>query len=110
MSAARFALAAVACGLLVANASADFRAPSFSAASIVNTATGQSGLAPYSICTIYGTDLFYEGTASATGRTTVPNSLAGVSVFFGLATAGIFYVSEHQINLLIPNSVQPGTY
>jgi uncharacterized protein (TIGR03437 family) len=111
MSAKRFALAIVASGLcLRAAAAEDYRVPSFSSATILNAATGQPGLAPYSICTIYGTDLFLNGTAGASGRTDVPNSLAGVTVLFGRVPVGILYVSSNQINFLIPNSLTPGTY
>jgi uncharacterized protein (TIGR03437 family) len=111
MPATRLALACAACGLYVAaTARADSQAPSFSSASAVNTATGQSTFAPYSICTIYGTNLYLNGSASATATNAVPNSLAGVSVVIAQIPAGIFYVSANQINLLIPNSLTPGTY
>jgi uncharacterized protein (TIGR03437 family) len=107
----RFALAGAVCGLcFAADTAADYRAPSFSSASLVNTATGQSEFSPYSICTIYGTDLLSNSAVSATGHSEVPDTLAGVTVLIGIVRAGLFYVSANQINLLIPNSLTPGTY
>jgi uncharacterized protein (TIGR03437 family) len=99
-------VAAISAALSAANA----QAPSFTADGLVNAATGQTVVAPYSICTIYGTDLFLNGAAAATGAVNVPNTLAGVTVLIGVIPAGIFYVSANQINLLIPNSLTPGTY
>ncbi len=103
----RLALATAGCWLCMA---ADSPAPSFSSAGLVNAASGRPVYAPYSICTIYGTDLFLNGAAAATGSVQVPNTLAGVSVLIGLVPAGVFYVSASQINLLIPNSLTPGAY
>jgi uncharacterized protein (TIGR03437 family) len=111
MSAKRLALATAVCGLcFAATAVADDGAPSFSSDSLVNAATGQAGLAPYSICSLYGTNLALGGNASATGGSTIPSILAGVTVLVGSAPAGLFYISANQINLLIPNSILPGTY
>ena len=111
MFAARLGLAGtVCCVCLAATSPSDYRAPSFSSEGLVNPATGQAVFAPYSICTIYGADLFLNGAAAATGRTQVPNSLGGVAVLIGSIQAGIFYISSSQINFLIPNSLTPGTY
>jgi uncharacterized protein (TIGR03437 family) len=107
MLATRLALLAAVCGLHLA---ADDGAPSISSASLVNAATGQAVLAPYSICSLYGTALFLDGAVAATAGSEVPETLAGVTVLIGLTPAGLFYVSADQINLLIPNSVGPGTY
>jgi uncharacterized protein (TIGR03437 family) len=108
MSAKCLPLVTVVCGLCFAAAAAT--TPSFTSDGLVNAATGQAVFAPYSICTLYGTDLFLNGTATATGSSVVPNALGGVTVVFGLVRAGLFYVSANQINLLIPNSLGPGTY
>ena len=102
----RLALVTAFCGLHLA---ADSGAPSITSASLVNAATGQSVLAPYSICTLYGANLFLDGAAAATGSQ-LPETLAGVTVLLGLTPAGLFYVSANQINLLIPNSLGPGIY
>lgn len=107
----RFALAAAVCGLyFAATAAADYRVPSVSSASLVNAATGQAGYAPYSICTLYGSDLYLNGTAAAWGHSDVPTVLGGVTVLFGRVPAGVLYVSQTQINLLVPNSLTPGAY
>lgn len=107
MPAFRFALMSLVCGLCPA---ATPPAPYISSASIVNAATGQPGLAPYSICTIYGSNLFLNGAATSSGQSEVPNVLGGVTVLINSNYAGIFYASATQINALIPNSLLPGTY
>jgi uncharacterized protein (TIGR03437 family) len=84
--------------------------PSFTAAGVVNAATNQPVLAPYSICSVYGTELYLDGTAWASGRTEVPTSLDGVTIKIGTTPAGVVYVSANQINFLIPNTLTPGSY
>jgi uncharacterized protein (TIGR03437 family) len=104
-------LASVVYGLfLAAAAAAGSPSPSISSAGIVNAATGQGALAPYTICTIYGTNLFLNGSATASGSSQLPNNLAGVAVLISANFAGIVYISADQINLLIPNSLTPGVY
>ena len=111
MSARRLATAVAVCGLLFANtAAADSPAPSIVAAGVVNAATNQAALAPYSICSIYGADLYLNGTASASANAQVPNQLGGLSVLIGITPAGLLYVSNNQINILIPNSLAPGNF
>ena len=85
-------------------------APSIGPGSLVNAATGQLVLAPYSIATLYGTDLFLDGAANSIAGTEIPEAFGGVTVLIGMVPAGIFYVSANQINLLIPNSLGAGTY
>jgi uncharacterized protein (TIGR03437 family) len=85
-------------------------APSYSTASIVNAATNlPSGFAPNSIVTIYGAHLSNStvGQGSKTGN--LPVILAGVSVYFGITPASLFFVSPGQINFLVPYDLQPGT-
>lgn len=107
----RLALATALCGLSLRAASATgYGNPSISSASLVNAATGEPVLAPYSICSLYGTGLFLDGTAVGTGGSVVPDTLGGVTVLIGADPAGLFYLSANQINLLIPNSLGPGTY
>jgi len=111
MPAKRLSLATVAWGLCAAaTVAADSRMPSFTAAGLVNAASGQTVLAPYSICSLYGTGLLLNGAVTATGHNEMPYSLAGVTVLFGTIPAGLFYVSPSQINLLVPNSLTPGSY
>jgi uncharacterized protein (TIGR03437 family) len=111
MLATRLALAMALCGLrLAAAAVTGSGSPSISSASLVNAATNQQVLAPYAICSLYGTGLFLNGTAVVTGGSVVPDTLAGVTVLIGPAPAGLFYLSANQINLLIPNTIGPGTY
>jgi uncharacterized protein (TIGR03437 family) len=101
----------VLCGLTFAAAcAAGTPGPSFAVAGVVNASTGQTGLAPYSICTLYGSNLYLNGTAQASGQSSVPNQLGGVTVQIGLIQAGLFFVSANQINFLIPNSFTPGDY
>jgi uncharacterized protein (TIGR03437 family) len=85
-------------------------APSISPGGLVNAATGQPAVAPYSIAALYGTNLFLNGAANSTGGVEIPETIAGVTVQVGGAPAGLFYISANQINLLIPNSIAPGTY
>lgn len=84
--------------------------PAFVAAGVVNAATNQAGLAPYSICTIYGSDLYLNSPAAASGGSQIPSSLGGVSVQIGITPAGVLYVSANQINFLIPNTLAPGSF
>ncbi len=110
MLATRLALLAALSGWHLATADSEPGAPSISSASLVNAATDQSVLAPYSIATLYGTNLFLDGAAHSNGGSEVPETLAGVTVLIGLAPAGLFYLSANQINLLIPSSIGSGTY
>jgi uncharacterized protein (TIGR03437 family) len=110
MLAMRLALAAAVLGLGPATAGTEPGAPSIGVDSLVNAATGESGLAPYSIATLYGANLFLDGAANAFGGLEVPETFAGVTVLIGPTPAGLFYLSANQINLLIPNSLGPGNY
>jgi uncharacterized protein (TIGR03437 family) len=105
-------LATLACGLpLCAQGSPGSTSPAYTAASIVNSATSTPGaLAPNAIGSIYGTNLSFD-TAGLPGGTidTLPDELAGVHVFVGGTTAGLYYVSPQQINFLIPANLRPGT-
>jgi uncharacterized protein (TIGR03437 family) len=90
-------------------------APSYSAASIVNAANGAPGpFAPNSILTIYGTGL----ARSAQGITSadiqggfLPPELNSTQVIIGDASGGtgaqLFYVSDGQINFVLPGTVGP---
>lgn len=89
-------------------------APSYSAASIVNSATNAVGaLAPNTIATIYGSNLAYSTAAVRADDLrggTLPKSLAGVQVIVGGIVGSLFYVSPTQINFLIPSVLLPGDF
>ncbi len=113
MVAARFALAVLALGspFWAGNASG-FTAPSYTIASIVNSASnGAATLAPNTIATVYGSDLSYNTRAIAAidlNGGFLPTVLGGVQVYVGGFQAGLYYVSPHQINFLIPNLLGAG--
>jgi len=83
-------------------------APSYSTASVVNSAIYiADALAPGAIGTIFGKDLSYN---IAIGLENVQNSvsLGGVRVFVAGVAAPLYYVSPTQINFLIPGNLRPG--
>ena len=89
-------------------------APAYSAASLVNSASNQPGpLAPNTIASLYGTDLAYVTRALASSDihanslpTVLPNT--GVRVLVNNLFCHIYFVSERQVNLLIPSTLVPG--
>ena len=84
-------------------------APSYSASSVVNAATGVAGdFAPNSIVAIYGTDLAYSTQSAASGSGVLPVTLAQVAVNVSGAAANLFYVSPTQINFLVPANLLAG--
>jgi uncharacterized protein (TIGR03437 family) len=96
--------------VLYVGSSQNSTAPSYSAASIVNSATGTAGaLAPNTIASIYGSNLAYE-TAGFYSKSVggMPRELAGVHVFVAGIAAALYYVSPQQINFLIPHDLRPG--
>ena len=91
-------------------------APSYSATSIVNSATNLPGpLAPNMIATIYGKDLSYV--TRAIGPDDVRNNVlptaligTGVRVLVGGLAAVIYYASPNQINFLVPSNLKAGIW
>jgi uncharacterized protein (TIGR03437 family) len=88
-------------------------APSYSAAGLVNAATGLPGpLAPNSLATLYGSNLAWV-TASAKisdDRLPVKIANAGAQIIFGGSSlAHLLFVSPTQINFLVPSSRAAGT-
>jgi uncharacterized protein (TIGR03437 family) len=83
------------------------QAPAYSAAGIVNAPDYASGpFAPNSILSIFGSGLAW----SAQGLTddtvidnTLPTSLAGTSVYVMNEPAPVLYVSDGQVNFLVPS-------
>lgn len=89
-------------------------APSYSSASIVNSASNIPGpLAPNGLTTIYGTNLAWStravGPEDISGGV-MPTVLAGVRVYVGGNPAYLYYVSPKQINFLIPSRLKAGNY
>jgi uncharacterized protein (TIGR03437 family) len=90
-------------------------APSYSAASIVNAANSAPGpFAPNSILTIYGSGLARstQGITSADIQGGfLPTELNSTQVLVGDASGGIpaplFYVSDGQVNFVLPGTVGP---
>jgi uncharacterized protein (TIGR03437 family) len=110
-----FLLVAALAGLTyTAGFSATREAPSYSATSIVNSASNQAGaLAPNTFLTIYGTNLAYTTRAMAASDihgNTLPTILpgTGVSVYINHIRAHMYYVSPTQINVLIPADTYAG--
>lgn len=84
--------------------------PSYSAASIVNSATQTAGpLAPNTLATLYGSNLAFDTVAASTmSGGTLPTSLAGVSLSVNNITAPLLFVSPGQINFIVPYELLPG--
>lgn len=97
-----------------AGTSAPRDAPSYSGASIVNSADNQPGpLSPNCIASMYGTGLAYTTRAVAASDihggvlpTVLPGT--GVRVLVSGIPASIYYVSPTQINFLVPSNLLPG--
>jgi uncharacterized protein (TIGR03437 family) len=85
----------------------------YTSASVVNAASYLPGaLAPNTIATVFGTNLSFGTTAVTAGTLYaggLPLSLGGVTVYIDGGQCGLYYVSPTQINLLIPNHLNPGT-
>lgn len=95
--------------------SADRGAPSYSAATIVNSASNEVGFfSPNTFLTIYGANLAYTSRAMADidiHGNLLPTILpgTGVTVFINRVRVPIYYVSPTQLNILIPTDVSTGT-
>lgn len=89
-------------------------APSYSATSVVNSASNQVGaVAPNTFLTIYGSNLAY--TTKAVSEADIHDNVlptilpgTGVSVYINRIRAHMFYVSPSQLNVLIPADARPG--
>lgn len=102
-------------GLAPADSSAGGTGPYYSAASIVNAASNQTGsYAPNTFVTIYGKRLAWT-TRSLTAEDITGNKLpdvlpgTGVRVWVGHIPAHIYYVSPDQINFLLPANLVAST-
>jgi uncharacterized protein (TIGR03437 family) len=77
------------------------------ATSVVNAASFSASLAPGALATVFGVNLAGGGTAQAS--VPWPAALGGVQVFVNGAAVPLTYVSDKQINLLLPRDVPEGT-
>jgi uncharacterized protein (TIGR03437 family) len=82
-------------------------APCYTAAGVVNSASGEAGfLAPYTFATVYGTNLAFAE-RSRTAADTLPG-IGGLNVMVNGIVSMVFYVSPTQVNFLAPASVRAG--
>ena len=86
--------------------------PSYSAAGLVNAATGLTGpLAPNTWATLYGSDLSWVTAPAVLSNNQLPVRIvgAGVQILFSDGVpAPLLFVSPNQVNFLIPASRLPG--
>ncbi|MBI3207279.1 MAG: hypothetical protein HYZ37_00080 [Candidatus Solibacter usitatus] len=88
-------------------------APTYSAATVVNSATGMPQLTPGAFATVYGKDLatgthlLMAGDMPG-GRLPIVLPGTGVSVFLDGLAAPIWYASPDQVNFIIPPDLVPG--
>jgi uncharacterized protein (TIGR03437 family) len=102
--------AALTAGAAVATGQISGLFPSYTAQTIVNSATQTAeALAPNSIATIYGTNLAYSTQSASSPTGALPETMAGVTVIVQGFIANVFYVSPTQINFLVPYQLLPGT-
>jgi uncharacterized protein (TIGR03437 family) len=84
-------------------------APSYSVSSVVNSVSySPAALAPYTPVTIFGTELSFSTAQITAGQSSLPVELAGVAVTVRGLRVPLFYVSETQINLLLPAGLEEG--
>ncbi len=82
------------------------RLPVFTAGAVVNAASGAPGLSPGGLASIYGANL--AGGATLAGPYPWPDVLSGVRVVVGGLAAPLLYVSDGQINFLVPELLPVG--
>ena len=112
MPAALFSLALLAAAVVPAQVTRD--APSYSAATIINAASGDpNALAPYTIIKIVGKNLAWDAKdmqpsdiRASMVPTVLPN--AGVHVYINRQSAGLLNVSPTQLTVLIPGDLVAG--
>jgi uncharacterized protein (TIGR03437 family) len=78
--------------------------PLTAANAIVNAASYVPGLTPGGLASIFGTGL--SGGQSAQANLPLPFGLANVQVLINGLTARLLYVSDGQINFLVPNDLE----
>lgn len=103
------AVAALAAPLALCDSSVAVTYPTYTAQSIVHTATQlPQALAPNTLATIYGSNLSFDTMSASTLGATLPIQLDGVAVFVGGWYAYLLYVSPTQINFLVPYNLIAG--
>lgn len=80
--------------------------PSFAAAGVVEAASFRALLAPGSLASIFGVNL--AAGATATAALPLPDRLAGVEVLVSGRRAPLHFVSDSQINFVVPLEAVPG--
>jgi len=86
--------------------------PNYSAAGIVNTANYTAGpFAPNAIVSIFGSGMARsaQSAAVAPGAAQLPVEINYVRVYIDNSPTALFYVSDTQINFLMPANLVPGT-
>ncbi|MEO8126014.1 MAG: hypothetical protein ABI822_02925, partial [Bryobacteraceae bacterium] len=77
---------------------------------VVSAANYQSSMSPGSLATVFGSSLAtVTESAGLDSAGQLPTQIAGTSVTFNGQAAALIYVSPRQINLVIPDGIQPGT-
>jgi uncharacterized protein (TIGR03437 family) len=82
--------------------------PAQSSVALVNAASYGNTVAPGSIAAAFGANLTNQPLAVATSLP-LPTTLAGVTVKINGVAAPLFFASAGQVNLQVPNGVNPGT-
>ncbi|MCC6858395.1 MAG: hypothetical protein IT158_07535 [Bryobacterales bacterium] len=80
--------------------------PAMAGSAVVNAASGAALLSPGSIASVYGLNLA-GGTTAATPYPW-PERFAGIQVMLGGRLAPLLYVSDAQVNFLVPESLPVG--
>jgi len=80
---------------------------SINSAGIVNAASFVTGISPGGLATIYGTTL--AGGAVAWANAPWPSDLGNVQVLVNNEPSQLLYVSDGQINFMVPGDLVPGT-
>jgi uncharacterized protein (TIGR03437 family) len=93
---------------IVLCATARGAAPSYSAAGILSSASNLPAFAPNALVTIYGTDLADSArgvTSSDISNDSLPTVLVTTRVYVNSVEAPLLYVSDRQVNFLLPSGL-----
>jgi uncharacterized protein (TIGR03437 family) len=82
--------------------------PALLTGGIVNGASFVAPVTPGGIATVFGGSLAGGAQISQPGQASFPIDAEGVSVFINGVAAGLIYVSDSQLNIVIPASTVPG--